>query len=439
MHDGRVEIRGSPAGDVARTLVGHSAPVITVAFSASGDLLVTGSDDGLVRVWRVADGGLLRGVAGEGGTTAWLPVFSPDGSLLAVRVGRRLQLVELAGGATRWTADLPDHGGVTALRFTPSADGVVAAHRTGVVELYDSATGDRRHLFEGHTAPVTAIDFDPGGLLVTTSWDGTIRIWDPTDGRQIRSLFGRWGSVFCAALSPDGRRLATGHGDGRARVWDTATWTTVRKLEGPSASIRSIAFSPDGRTVAGGTLHGQVWMWDPISGAPLRASYGSASVLHLVFDPTGTLVVAGDGRGPASVSLWNTAVATFGAAVDDVGRRSNLGACRSTHAVVAVQPFSQDGAVWASEGSCGRYDDVPLAPERRQYRAGMGALTVLGDPPMQVDVDGLPVGWTPLVRFELPYGTHEWCVEALPARTCKSFALDAANRHAVWEFSHTPD
>ena len=50
-----------------RTLAGHTHGLGRVAFAPDGATLASGSGDNTVRLWRVADGSLLRTLAGHVG------------------------------------------------------------------------------------------------------------------------------------------------------------------------------------------------------------------------------------------------------------------------------------------------------------------------------------------------------------------------------------
>ncbi|MBN2192012.1 MAG: hypothetical protein JW751_04290 [Polyangiaceae bacterium] len=63
-------------------LEGHQGRIWSVGFSPDGSLLVSGSSDRTVRLWRVRDGAALRTLDGHQGSVMSV-AFSPDGSLLA--------------------------------------------------------------------------------------------------------------------------------------------------------------------------------------------------------------------------------------------------------------------------------------------------------------------------------------------------------------------
>jgi WD40 repeat protein len=61
---------------------GHARDVISVVFSPDGRLLASGSEDGTIKLWRVADGSLVRTLTGHTNDVNSVS-FSPDGRLLA--------------------------------------------------------------------------------------------------------------------------------------------------------------------------------------------------------------------------------------------------------------------------------------------------------------------------------------------------------------------
>ena len=61
---------GGPQPELHRTLHGHTAPVLSLALSPCGGLLLTGSYDQTVRVWSTADWHCLRVLKGHGGGCA---------------------------------------------------------------------------------------------------------------------------------------------------------------------------------------------------------------------------------------------------------------------------------------------------------------------------------------------------------------------------------
>jgi WD40 repeat protein len=80
--DQTARIWDTASGENLLTLTGHTASIISVAFSPDGSTLVTGSHDSTTRIWDATNGQELLALTGHDG---WIDtvVFSPDGKLLA--------------------------------------------------------------------------------------------------------------------------------------------------------------------------------------------------------------------------------------------------------------------------------------------------------------------------------------------------------------------
>ncbi len=73
---------------------------------------------------------------------------------------------------------------------------------------------------QGHTSPITALDFsEPYGTLVTASQeDSQPRVWDLLSGEELGRLRGHRGTVKC--IQVEDHVCLTGGEDGNIRLWD---------------------------------------------------------------------------------------------------------------------------------------------------------------------------------------------------------------------------
>jgi len=237
------------------------AVVASVAFSPDGQTLASGSWDGTVRLWRVADGALLRTLEGH---TDWVRsvAFSPDGQTLASGSDdHTVRLWRAADGALLRT--LEGHTGwVLSVAFSPDGQTLASGSVDGTVRLWRVADGALLRTLEGHTGPVWSVAFSPDGqTLASGSGDNTVRLWRAADGTLLRTLEGHTGPVWSVAFSPDGQTLASGSDDHTVRLWRVADGALLRTLEGHTGPVWSVAFSPDGQTLASGSGDNTVRLW----------------------------------------------------------------------------------------------------------------------------------------------------------------------------------
>ena len=138
--------------------------------------------------------------------------------------------------------------------------------------LFSSYLGRREQMvLKGHTGPVNRVQFVANGRRVlTTSWDGTARLWNADSGRTVSVFQGHTAGkgIGGAAFSPDERRLVTWSNDGTARIWDVGAAKTIAVLKGLGTMPAMAAFIADGRRVvtAAGT---KVQIWDAETGDEL--------------------------------------------------------------------------------------------------------------------------------------------------------------------------
>lgn len=67
------------------------------------------------------------------------------------------------------------------------------------IRVWNSAIGEELFVLQAHTALVVNLVFSPNGeMLASASYDGTIRVWDMTEGEQITELQGRGPLAFSA-------------------------------------------------------------------------------------------------------------------------------------------------------------------------------------------------------------------------------------------------
>ncbi len=159
----------------------------------------------------------------------------------------------------------------------------------------------------GHTLKVNCVVFGPDGLwLASGGADNSIKIWDVTTGRELRSLPGHTGWVNALAVSRDGRWLASGSNDRSVRIWDVTSGQELQILTGHSGAVVSLAFSADGRLLASGSADNSVRLWDLQAGRERQILKGHTGwVTSLAFSNDGKLLASGGAD--RLIKLWDTA------------------------------------------------------------------------------------------------------------------------------------
>ena len=123
---------------IQNVLEGHTASVKSVTFSPDGHRIVSGSDDGTIRVWDAETG-------------------------------------EVVAGPFNGHSDL-----VSSVAFSPDGHRIVSGSYDKTVRVWDAETGEVvEGPFNGHIKAAHSVAFSPDGhRIVSGSYDKTIRGWD---------------------------------------------------------------------------------------------------------------------------------------------------------------------------------------------------------------------------------------------------------------------
>lgn len=301
--------------NIQRQLGGHEDEVLSATFSPDSKILVTGSEDSLIRIWNSETGVPLDTLrpheAWEDTQEAVLAIaHSPNGQYVVtthedgsvrLRKAESGQLVRLLEGHQ----DI-----VSTVAFSPDSRRLATGSYDHLVKLWDVATGESIRDLKGHSNWVFSVRFSPDGkTLASAAYDKTIQLWDVAEGKPIGVLEGHSAAVRSVAFSPDGQKLVSGSSDRTVRVWDLNTRKILQELKGHMAAIRTVDYAPDGSQIASGSEDKTIRFWNPNTGELMKELKGhQGMVWALAFSPRGRTLASGgfDNK----LIIWNASTGT---------------------------------------------------------------------------------------------------------------------------------
>jgi len=232
--DGALRLYSLPDLNLLWQEKSHTKQILHLAFNFEGTILASASFDGTVRLWQVNQDTLQEQLPPfKVGKEAYAVAFSPDAHTLVVTNAEKqiilfsvetkqqylvipqerevlsidfdttnLRLLSSGndGYIRLWNLNqqplLPqnfpkeqEQGSVFASRFSPNNRWVASVGHKNLVNIY--ATHNRQLLYslEGHEETIFDVLFSPDSQqVVSVSWDGTVRLWDFTKGRELFKL-----------------------------------------------------------------------------------------------------------------------------------------------------------------------------------------------------------------------------------------------------------
>eukprot|EP00002_Diphylleia_rotans_P037246 TRINITY_DN82_c0_g1_i1.p1 TRINITY_DN82_c0_g1~~TRINITY_DN82_c0_g1_i1.p1 ORF type:complete len:504 (-),score=89.12 TRINITY_DN82_c0_g1_i1:1349-2860(-) len=297
------------------TLEGHADAILSVAFSPDGHNLATGSGDKTIRFWDVDTQTPLFTGKGHNGWVLFV-AFSPNGKFLASgsmdndiriwdpktgeQIGRPLK------GHSKWVTALswePLHSNIECSRL-------VSSSKDGTAKIWDVVKGNCLLTLASHTLSVTCVRWGGEGLIYTGSQDRSIKVWAAENGKLVRSLEGHAHWVNTLALSTDYVLRTGAYSNGR-REFESAEeeFECAKKRY---QEVRQLNTSkPIPERLVSGSDDFTMYLWDPAnSKKPITRLTGHQQLVNQVsFSP--------DGRTFASASfdkaikIWETATGKF--------------------------------------------------------------------------------------------------------------------------------
>ena len=318
------------------TLVGHTAPVNTAAFSNDGQKILTASSDSTFCIWSATNGQLLRQVKAHAGPVE-MAVFSTDGTkLVTVSPDKFIRLWDASNGAfvqelaIKWiyypnkkerqqqikisgNNILIPASSITELyaftgqgigktgtinskyaEFSPDGKLILGADNTGGILVADSKTGVLSTTLKEHTKEVTRIDFSPDGKkMISSSKDGTANIWEYPSLKKQQVLNTHFFDYDDADISPDGKLFACkprGAGKDRVFVIDAVSRSTLHTIKQPAEKV---LFAGPGNLLL--RLKDRIQVWDTKLGTLkteiMQVTENRGSVFRFKVSEDGNLLV----------------------------------------------------------------------------------------------------------------------------------------------------
>jgi len=197
--------------------------VWSLCWSVDGERVVSGSDDGTIRVWDVESGDTVLGPI-KTGHKVYAVIYSPDTTKIATG-GYNENALKIWDAKTGNLLSTIKHDFIVySFAWTSDQKKLITGSYTSI-RIFDTATWQQIAILEGHTHNILCLSlFQNGRLLASVSDDGTARLWNLDTNLPVGPpLLQHGDSVRSAALSNDGKLLVTSCADKNAYVWDIHT------------------------------------------------------------------------------------------------------------------------------------------------------------------------------------------------------------------------
>ena len=277
--DTKINVYSTKTGALQNRLEGHEGGVWALQYD--GDTLVSGSTDRSVRVWDIKNGRCLQVFQGHTSTVRCLVILkpvqvdtAPDGS--PIMMPKEPLIITGSRDSTLRVWKLPQPGDRQIFHAGPPArdtdnpyflrtlsghhnsvraiaahgDTLISGSYDCTVRVWKISNGDLVHRLQGHTQKVYSVVLDhTRNRCISGSMDNLVKVWDLTSGACLFNLEGHTSLVGLLDLSHD--RLVSAAADSTLRIWDPESGTCKATLSAHTGAIT--CFQHDGQKVISGS------------------------------------------------------------------------------------------------------------------------------------------------------------------------------------------
>lgn len=284
------------------TYTGHEEGVSTVAWSPNGQVIASGSGNGIVSVWEAMTLrqyhrlnehiGIVRGIA-----------WSPDGSQFATADQEGLVFIWNAQNGKpvqQWSAQ----ESVRSLAWHPYKPCLLTAGSDGAVRFWNTTTGALTSVYQTYATMVDAIAWSPDGSLFACGCDdNSVRVLEDVTYRY-RSFYAHHTSrVASITWLPIGARqyIASAGYDCTIQIWDVVTQELFTTYKEHSDPVVTLAWSPTGRYLASGSCDKTVRIWEVATGACVQHYQHDQDVSGVTWSPDSHYIASSSWDGTVQI------------------------------------------------------------------------------------------------------------------------------------------
>lgn len=280
---------------------GHFDSTNTLAYSPDGAKVVTGSDDGKIKIWDVVSGFCLATFDDHASAVTSVRFSKKGNVLFSASFDGTVKAYDLIRYRNFRTFTATKRLRFNSLAVDPSGEIVCGASEDSFdIYVWSVQTGQLLDTLAGHQGPISAITFGvENNLLASASWDKTVRIWNIFDRSQHVEPLEIHHDVLAIAMRPDSQQIAVSTLNGQLQFWDIELAKQVANIDtrkdilsgrflndkfeaknsARSKFFTTINYSFDGLTLIAGGFNNSICLYDISNEVLLRRFRVSLNML----------------------------------------------------------------------------------------------------------------------------------------------------------------
>ncbi|MEQ2214767.1 Pre-mRNA-processing factor 19 [Xenoophorus captivus] len=233
---------------IVATLKGHAKKVTSVIYHPSQSVVFSASPDATIRVWSVTGGNCVQVVRAHEASVTGLSLHATGDYLLSSSEDQYWAFSDIQTGRVLTKVTDESAGcALTCAQFHP--DGLIFGTGTAdsQIKIWDLKERTNVANFPGHSGPVTSIAFSENGYyLATGAQDSSVKLWDLRKLKNFKTItLDNNYEVKSLVFDQSGTYLAVGGSD--IRVYICKQWSEVLNFTDHTGLVTGVAFGENAK------------------------------------------------------------------------------------------------------------------------------------------------------------------------------------------------
>ena len=287
-------------------LPGHEESINCLAYSPDGKQLFSGSKDGKIKIWDVANSYKeIKTFSASHDAISGLSI-SHDGTMMAIGTYKKLMILNTTSFKINSSIKKAHATFVKSVHFSSDDKYLVSSSwKENALMLWsvDKARLKKVRKFE-ESNWTDDVDFTSDNkYIISVNHSKTAKQWDVQTGNIVRTFAGHNDWIYALKITRDQKMLITGSIDNTLRLWDLKSGKLMNTLEGHLAGVTGLSLSIDNRYIASCGLDSTVLIWELGKIEPIARFEAGSAILAVEFSPDRmSIASAGADR---TISIWD--------------------------------------------------------------------------------------------------------------------------------------
>lgn len=290
-------------GEPIFTIYGHNV-FRSISCSPDGQQVISGSDDGSIKIWDGTTGVLLYTLCNNQCGVNCV-IYSPNGKkIIAALKDGTIQVWDNMSYILQYSI-ISHTDWITSIAYKFDNKHIVSSSGDGTIKIWDIESGIAVKKFRGYTGNITSVAFDKNNSFIAVAFgDGTVRIWDITLKCWSNSIKCHFDKVTHIAYNSTGNFFATSSVDKLIKIWNSQDGTLIAVLSGHTDWVTSIAFSSNGSVLVSASGDKTIKVWNSIDGRLMNSFIAHRGwITDVAISPNGKNIISVSGD--RTMKLWD--------------------------------------------------------------------------------------------------------------------------------------